>query len=67
MKHTIRKEDLQYISFDDKTSVLTIKWDTRGNEVAVCGLEFKVEIVNKIFSEYKHPRVKYNPNYDEAF
>ena len=61
------KENLKNISFDTDTNILTISWDTRGVENAICGLKLKVEFIDKIISNYKSPETTYNPNYNEAF
>jgi len=66
-KFTITKENLETISFNEEDNVLTIKWWTGGAENAVCGLKLKVELVDKIISNYKSPHIPYNPNYSEAF
>ena len=66
-KYTITKEKLETISFNEENGELTIKWWTGGAENAVCGLKLKVELVDKIISNYKAPHIPYNPDYNEAF
>ena len=66
-KFDITKKELESIAFDDVTNELTIKWNTGGSEKAVCGLVLKVELVNKIISNYRMPHIPYNPDYTEAF
>jgi hypothetical protein len=61
------KERLESISFDDETNLLTIRWDTRGNVGAVCGMVLKVELVEKIISSYRPPHIEWNQDYNEAF
>lgn len=65
--YTITKDSLEKISFNEDTNILTIKWWTGGHENAVCGLKLKVELVEKVISDYKAPRMRYDPDYNEAF
>ncbi len=63
----ITKENLEALSFNEDDNTLTIKWWTGGHENAVCGLKLKVELVDKIISNYKAPHIPYDPDYNNAF
>ena len=67
MEHFIKKEKLTSISFNDKNNELSINWYTGGQEGAICGLIFKVELVEKKKSQYRAPKIDYDPDYNEAF
>ena len=66
-KHFISKEKLTSLSYDDKTGILQINWETGGHENAVCGLKLKVELDSKIISTYKAPNIPWDQDYREAF
>lgn len=63
----ITKEKLINFQFDEKEGILIINWDTGGHENAICGLKLKVELINKIISNYKAPKINYNSDYKESF
>lgn len=67
MEYFINNENLSSIVFDDKKNELSINWNTGGQEGAVCGLVFKVELVKKKKSTYKAPKIDYDPDYDNPF
>lgn len=67
MKYLINKENMGSFVFDDEKNELSINWNTGGRENAVCGLVLKVELVEKIISNYKYPRIDYDPDYNNAF
>jgi hypothetical protein len=54
-------------SYNEDDGTLTISWNTGGHENVVCGLKFKVELVDKIKSTYIAPKIKYDPDYDKPF
>jgi len=66
-KYFISKENLKSLLYDEKSGILQINWNTGGEEKAVCGLKLKVELVDKIVSDYKSSSIPYNSNYNEPF
>ena len=65
--HKIKKDELEYLAFDESDNTLTIKWWVGGSENAVNGLVLKVELIEKLITDYKAPDIKYDPNYDHPF
>ena len=64
MEYLISKNDLTSIEFDEETNQLTLNWNSLNG---VCGLVLKVELVEKIESTYKYPKVDYDQDYNNPF
>jgi len=61
--YSCSKEQLKHISFNEDEGILTISWDKQGIENAVVGIKLKVELVDKIISNYKAPKDNYRSDY----
>lgn len=51
----IDKDKIEYIEFNPIKSLLTIRWRTGGQEGAIDGLTFKVDLVKEHISTYRAP------------
>lgn len=64
---TITKENLEYISIDEKTGDIVFKIDTKGNVGAINKIEGKIQISKTYISDYRPPQIEWDQDYNEAF